>query len=82
MTAKRIDAEEFDRMFDDGEDVSEFVEWEHPAVRDPDGSKRVNLNMPVWLVDVLDDQAKHLSVSRQAIANIWLAERAKQEGLV
>ena len=28
---KEITAEEIDRMFDEGEDISEYVDWEHPV---------------------------------------------------
>ncbi len=32
MAAKQISAEEFDRMFDEGGDISDYVDWEHPVV--------------------------------------------------
>lgn len=32
MAAKQISAEEFDRMVDEGEDISDYVDWDHPVV--------------------------------------------------
>ncbi len=35
MTEKQISAEEFDQKFENGEDVSPYVDWEHPIVDPP-----------------------------------------------
>ena len=75
---KTISAEEFDRRFDDGEDVIEFVD-EASAVRMNEPTRKVNLTMPAWLVDGLDQAARHFAVSRQAIINMWLAEKLQEE---
>ena len=74
-----ITTEEFDRRFDNGEDVDEYVDLEHPVIRKGRGYRRVNLTLPAWLIDELDAQAQHLAISRQAVAVTWLADRAKQE---
>jgi hypothetical protein len=72
--AKTISAEEFDRRFDDGEDISEYVEWdkiERPGLK----QRRVNVDFPSWVVDRLDREASRLGVSRQAVIKVWVAER-------
>jgi hypothetical protein len=71
---KTIKASEFDRRFDDGEDVSEFVDWE--SARRPNlESKRVNVDFPAWVVNGLDREAKRLGVTRQSLIKMWIAER-------
>lgn len=35
--------------------------------------------MPAWLVDGLDQAARHFAVPRQAIVNMWLAEKLQEE---
>ena len=81
MTNVSISADEFDRRFDEGEELEEYLDMDNPVVTKADGTRRVNFNMPGWLIDALDKEAKHLAISRQAVAIIWLADRAKQEHL-
>jgi len=82
MTASRtISTEELDRRFDEGEDLEEHFNMANPVVRNPDDVRRVSFNMPNWLVDAIDKEAKHLAIPRQSGAITWLAERARQEKL-
>lgn len=74
---KTIDAEEFDRRFDAGEDVSEFLDMES-ARRPGLEQKRVAIDFPTWVVEALDREAKRLGVSRQAVVKVWVVERLDQ----
>ena len=67
-------ATEFDRKFDDGEDVDEDVDWSR-AKRPNTQAKRVNVDFPAWVVEGLDRQAKRLGVTRQSLIKLWIAER-------
>jgi CopG antitoxin of type II toxin-antitoxin system len=72
--AKKISAEEFDRRFDDGEDMTDYLDWS--SFRRPGlVSKRVNLDMPQAMVDKLDSHARKRGVTRQALIKMWLADR-------
>jgi macrodomain Ter protein organizer (MatP/YcbG family) len=67
-------ATEFDRKFDDGEDLSGLVDWtraERPNTR----AKRVNVDFPTWVVERLDREAKRLGVTRQSLIKLWIADR-------
>lgn len=78
MTAKKtITAEEFDRRFDEGESVIEFLDMDslHQPNRVP---KRVNVDFPAWVVSGLDKEASRLGVTRQALIKIWIAERLEK----
>lgn len=75
MTAtSTISAEELDHRFDNGEDLEEFFEMDSPIVRRGEGSRRVNITMPLWLIDELDAEARRLSSSRQSVINTRLAD--------
>ena len=75
MAAKtQISAEEFDRRFDDGEDMSDYLDWSR-ARRPGLEVKRVNLDMPQHMIAKLDIQAKRRGVTRQALMKMWLADR-------
>lgn len=71
---KKISAEEFDRRFDDGEDMSEYIDWSR-AFRPNPVAKRVNVDMPAHMVAKLDRHAKQRGVTRQALIKMWLADR-------
>ncbi len=75
--AKQIKSEEFDRIFDEGEeDITPYLDLStarRPAVE----SKMVNVAFPQWMVDALDREAELLSISRQAVVKVWVADRIK-----
>ncbi len=67
-------ASEFDKKFDDGEDISEFLDVS-AARRPGHEQRRVNVDFPVWMIEALDREAKRLGVTRQSIIKVWIAER-------
>lgn len=71
-------ADEFDKKFDNGEDVSEYLDVEN-AKRPGREQKRVNVDFPVWMIQSLDKEAKRLGVTRQSIIKIWIAERLQSK---
>ncbi len=71
---KAITADEFDKKFDDGEDISDYVDWSR-ATRPGLEPKRVDIDFPAWVVDRLDQEAKRLGVTRQSLVKLWIAER-------
>lgn len=75
---KKISAEEFDKIFDEGkEDILQYVDLENPR-RPGKVQKRVNVDFPLWMVMELDEQAEHLGVTRQSLIKMWLAERLEK----
>ena len=72
--ADRIDAEELDRRFDEGEDITPWLDLS--TLRRPNlETRRVNVDFPTWMVDALDREARRLGVTRQSIIKLWIAER-------
>ena len=70
-------AKEFDRKFDNGEDVSQYLDISE-ARRSGQEQKRVNVEFPLWMLQQLDKEAKRLGVPRQSIIKVWVAERLKK----
>ena len=73
-----ITATELDRRFDDGEDISAYLDWSK-ATRPGLEQRRVNVDLPSWMINSLDTEAKRVGVTRQSIVKVWLAERLKDE---
>ena len=77
MTAEMISSEEFDRRFDNGEDMADHIDWSK-ATRPGHDAKRVNVDFPQWMVARLDAEARRRGVTRQALIKMWLADRLDQ----
>jgi len=71
---RKISSSEFERKFDEGEDISDHVDWSK-AHRPGLELKRVNVDFPTWVVENLDKEARRLGVTRQALIKLWIAER-------
>lgn len=70
---KMISAEEFDRKFDAGEDISEYVDWNSGRMVPP-AIQRVSIDVPVPMVQALDKEASRIGVTRTALIKMWLAQ--------
>ena len=70
-------AEEFDKKFDEGEDVSQYLDTSKTR-RPVQEQKRVNVDFPLWMIQLLDKEAKRLGVPRQSIIKLWVSERLKK----
>ena len=67
---KKISAEDLDQKFDEGEDVLEYFETEN--VRRPNKIQRISLDIPDWMLVLLDSEAARLGIPRQAVIKVIL----------
>jgi len=70
-------ANEFDKKFDDNKDILKHLDISK-TTRPKQEQKRVNVDFPIWMIDLLDKEARRLGVPRQSIIKIWVAERFKK----
>ena len=70
-------ASDFDKQFDDGEDITASLDLKR-ARRPEHEQKRVNVDFPIWMIHSLDREAKRLGVPRQSIIKLWIAERLEK----
>lgn len=70
-------AEEFDRLFDEGADVTGLLDLSG-ATRSEHEAHHVDIAFPAWLLDKLDREANRLGISRPAMVVRWLSERSEQ----
>jgi len=70
-------ANEFDKKFEGGKAISQFLDMSK-ARRPKQEQKRVNVDFPVWMIQMLDKEAKRLGVPRQSIIKVWVAERLQK----
>ncbi|MDQ6993070.1 MAG: hypothetical protein Q9M31_06305 [Mariprofundus sp.] len=40
--------------------------------------KSISIDLPIWMIQQLDEEANRVGVSRQAIIKMWLADRLKE----
>jgi hypothetical protein len=70
-------AHEFDKKFDEGKDISKYLDISKTR-RPKQEQKRVNVDFPLWMIQLLDKEAKRLGVPRQSIIKVWVAERLQK----
>ncbi|MDQ1339121.1 MAG: hypothetical protein QG567_271 [Campylobacterota bacterium] len=71
-------AEELDKIFDDGIDISEYLDMSTIKKANMQ-TKKVNVDFPEWIINSLDQEAKKIGVTRQSIIKMWIAQRLKAE---
>ena len=68
-------ASEIDKKFDDNkEDILKYFDTSRIRMINEE-PKRINIDFPTWMVTLLDKEASHIGVSRQAIIKMWIAEK-------
>ncbi len=70
-------ARELDQKFDEGEDIAKYLDLSK-ARRPGQELKRVNMDFPLWMINLLDKEARRLGVPRQSIIKVWVAERLEK----
>ncbi len=73
-------AKDFDKKFDNGEDIADSLILSK-ATRPGLTNKRVNVDFPEWMINLLDKEARRIGISRQSIIKFWIAEKLKEEGI-
>ena len=81
MKKKKIakSAEEFDRRFDDGEDIHDLVDMEKAKIVRHGMKVRITLDVAEELVKEIDRIREGIGVDRAALIKVWLHERLQQE---
>lgn len=77
---KSLPAEELDRKFDAGEDISEYLDFDN--TRPLNREKRVNVDLSLWMLNALDREAERLNISRQAVIKTMLDAQLRARGTV
>jgi len=70
-------ANEFDRKFDAGEDITASLDLSK-ARRVKQEQKRVNVDFPIWMIQSLDKEAKRLGVARQSLIKVLIAQHLEK----
>ena len=71
--------EEFDRRFDDGEDIHDLVDMEKAKIIRHGRKVRITLDVAEELVKEIDRIRESIGVDRGALIKVWLHERLQQE---
>jgi hypothetical protein len=78
--AKAKTAEEFDRRFDQGEDIFDLADIKPEDIKRPGLEyQRINIDIPAPMLQRLDHQAALRGITRQSLIKTWLYERLTRE---
>ena len=67
-------ASDFDKKFDNGENILKDLDLKK-GKRVLHEQRRVNVDIPEWMIKSLDKEAGRLGVTRQSVIKVWLAEK-------
>lgn len=70
---------EFDRRFDNGEDIHNLIDMSKATIVRHGRKVRITLDMAESLVNEIDRIRRNIGVDRGALIKIWLYEKVKQE---
>jgi len=73
-----ITAEEFDRRFEDGEDMTPFLDFSKTRYFNTK-TRRVNVDFPAWMVSALDREAAKMGITRQSLIKVVVNEHLKDQ---
>lgn len=68
----KVKAKELDKKFDAGEDVTKYLDLTR-VQRPGHEQRRVNVDFPVWMIELLDREASRLGVPRQSLIKVLIA---------
>lgn len=71
--------EEFDRRFDEGEDIHDLIDMSKARIIRHGKKVRITLDVAEELVNEIDRIRENIGVDQGALIKIWLHERVKQE---
>ena len=71
--------EEFDRRFDEGEDIHDLIDVTKAKIIRQGRKVRITLDIAEELVQEIDQIRQSIGVDRSALIKIWLHERVQQE---
>ena len=81
---KTLSAKELDQMFDEGEDMTEYIDFdsvEH-VNKNLEPVETVSVDFPVWMLEELDKEAGLLAIKRQDVIKTWIFDRIKTQKVV
>ena len=73
----KVKTSKFDKEFDEGRDVSRHLDTaksRRPGLE----QRRVNVDIPEWMIESLDREAARVGVPRQSLVKMWIAERLER----
>jgi hypothetical protein len=71
--------EEFDRRFDDSEDIHDLLDMSKAKVIRHGKKVRITMDVAEDLVKEIDQIRENIGVERGALIKVWLHERLQQE---
>lgn len=67
-------AEEFDRLFDDGESIIEYLDLTQ-IKRSNSEQQTIALEFPSWMIEALNKESQRLNLPLQVIIKGWIEEK-------
>ena len=73
---KKIKAGEFDKAFDEGRNVTKYLDLKSAKARHP--LQRINIDIPQEILEKVDREATRIGVTRTSLVKLWIAKHVDQ----
>jgi predicted DNA binding CopG/RHH family protein len=70
---KKIKAIEFDKLFDEGGDVTPYLDTK--SAKFEHAIQRINLDMPKEVLERVDREAYRIGIPRTSLLKIWISQQ-------
>lgn len=74
-------AEEFDRKFDDGESIIEYLDLTK-IKRSNSEEQTIAFEFPSWMVEALNQESERLNLPLQVVVKSWIEEKLTSSNFV
>lgn len=69
-----MDTETLDKLFDAGEDITPYLDLS--TARRPNlEARKLQVDLPAWILESLNIEARKTGVTTSSLVKMWLAER-------
>ena len=81
---KTISAKEFEEKFDNNESIDEYLDFSKATTlrefeKNNIKTENIDIDFPEHIVEMIDEEADKIGITRQSIIKVWIAERIKEE---
>lgn len=70
-SSTKTTSKNLEQKFDEGKEVLDYFDPSSVRV----DSRRVNLDLPVWVIGGLDQEAERKGIARQALIKGWIVDK-------
>ena len=70
-------AKDFDKKFSEGENITDYLDLSKARHLEQE-QRRIGVDLPIWMINALDKESKHLGIPRQLLIKMLIARHLEE----